>query len=185
MGTNHLSEEPDASIFCPEDTGDFPLIRHGPQRTRSRRLASIRGYTDTQTHTHGQQRDLISLLYFFKIRKYANTGSGHQYWDALSALLSRLCTCIQEMSDITSATLSVIWTELLRGFSHFIQTSSFWILPYSPLPPNARDTIQSIYFKQSCNVRNKRSNMIGVTHSPASFTPSTTKRAPVPTRYGS
>jgi high-affinity Fe2+/Pb2+ permease len=22
-----------------------------------------------QTHTHGQQRDLISLLYFFKIRK--------------------------------------------------------------------------------------------------------------------
>jgi hypothetical protein len=24
---------------------------------------------DTQTHTHGQQRDLISLLYFFKIRK--------------------------------------------------------------------------------------------------------------------
>jgi hypothetical protein len=27
----------------------------------------IRG--DTQTHTHGQQRDLISLLYFFKIMK--------------------------------------------------------------------------------------------------------------------
>jgi hypothetical protein len=31
------------------------------------------GYTDTrkQTHTHarGQQRDLISLLYFFKIRE--------------------------------------------------------------------------------------------------------------------
>jgi hypothetical protein len=27
----------------------------------------IRG--DTQTHTHGQQRDLISLLYFFKTRK--------------------------------------------------------------------------------------------------------------------
>jgi hypothetical protein len=24
---------------------------------------------DTQTDTHGQQRDLISLLYFFKIRK--------------------------------------------------------------------------------------------------------------------
>jgi hypothetical protein len=24
---------------------------------------------DTQTHTHRQQRDLISLLYFFKIRK--------------------------------------------------------------------------------------------------------------------
>jgi hypothetical protein len=23
----------------------------------------------THTHTHGQQRDLISLLYFFKIRK--------------------------------------------------------------------------------------------------------------------
>jgi hypothetical protein len=27
----------------------------------------IRG--ETQTHTHGQQRDLISLFYFFKIRK--------------------------------------------------------------------------------------------------------------------
>jgi hypothetical protein len=27
----------------------------------------IGGYTDT--HTHGQQRDLISLLYFFEIRK--------------------------------------------------------------------------------------------------------------------
>jgi high-affinity Fe2+/Pb2+ permease len=26
------------------------------------------GYTDT--HTHGQQRDLISLLYFFKIRNW-------------------------------------------------------------------------------------------------------------------
>jgi hypothetical protein len=28
------------------------------------------GDTQTHTHTHGQQRDLISLLYFFKIRKY-------------------------------------------------------------------------------------------------------------------
>jgi hypothetical protein len=27
------------------------------------------GYRDTHTNTHGQQRDLISLLYFFKIRK--------------------------------------------------------------------------------------------------------------------
>jgi hypothetical protein len=27
------------------------------------------GGSGTQTDTHGQQRDLISLLYFFKIRK--------------------------------------------------------------------------------------------------------------------
>jgi hypothetical protein len=26
---------------------------------------------DTQKHTHGQQRDLISLLYFFKIKNLA------------------------------------------------------------------------------------------------------------------
>jgi hypothetical protein len=31
----------------------------------------IRGeeYTDARAHTHRQQRDLISLLYFFRIRK--------------------------------------------------------------------------------------------------------------------
>jgi hypothetical protein len=29
----------------------------------------IGGYTDTDTHTHGQHRDFISLLYFFEIRK--------------------------------------------------------------------------------------------------------------------
>jgi hypothetical protein len=27
------------------------------------------GDTQTHTHTHGEQRDLISLLYIFKIRK--------------------------------------------------------------------------------------------------------------------
>jgi hypothetical protein len=32
-------------------------------------LATIGGYTDTRTHAHTQQRYLISLLYFFKIRK--------------------------------------------------------------------------------------------------------------------
>jgi hypothetical protein len=40
-------------------------------------LATLRGIhkqTDTQAraHTHGQQRDLISLLYLFKIGKWAN-----------------------------------------------------------------------------------------------------------------
>jgi hypothetical protein len=59
------------------------LTRHGPHRKYSRCLATIRGLlpsrclatiggcTDTHTHihTHGQQRDLISLLYFFKIEK--------------------------------------------------------------------------------------------------------------------
>jgi hypothetical protein len=29
----------------------------------------IGGYTNKHTHIYGQQRDLISLLYFFKIRK--------------------------------------------------------------------------------------------------------------------
>jgi hypothetical protein len=57
----------------------FPLIRHGPHRKRSRFLATIRGLLpsrclatirgNTQTHTHGQQGDLISLPYFFKIGK--------------------------------------------------------------------------------------------------------------------
>jgi hypothetical protein len=32
----------------------------------------IRG--DTQTHAHGQQRDVISLLYYFKIRKEGEKG---------------------------------------------------------------------------------------------------------------
>jgi hypothetical protein len=68
--------------FWEELIAYFPLIQ-GPHRKRSRCLATIRGllpsrcqtviggYTDTHTHTHthGQQRDLISLLYFFKIGK--------------------------------------------------------------------------------------------------------------------
>jgi hypothetical protein len=32
-------------------------------------VQKLMGEGDTHTHTHGQQRDLISLLYFFKIRK--------------------------------------------------------------------------------------------------------------------
>jgi hypothetical protein len=44
----------------------FPLIRHRSHRKSSRCLATIRGI---HRHTHRQQRDLISLLYFFKIRK--------------------------------------------------------------------------------------------------------------------
>jgi hypothetical protein len=35
-----------------------------------------RGYTDTHKHTHGQQHDLISLLYFFKGKKAKNQKVG-------------------------------------------------------------------------------------------------------------
>jgi hypothetical protein len=67
--------------FWEELIAYFPLIRHGPHRKRIRCLATIMGllpsrclatigeihrHKHTQTHTHGQQRDLISLLYFSK-----------------------------------------------------------------------------------------------------------------------
>jgi hypothetical protein len=56
----------------------FPLILHGPHRKRSCCLATIRGLSPSRClatilgihrHTRGQQRDLISLLYFFQNRK--------------------------------------------------------------------------------------------------------------------
>jgi hypothetical protein len=56
--------------FWEEVIAYFPLIRHGPHRKRSRCLATIRGI-HRHTYTRGQQRDLITLLYFFKIWKQA------------------------------------------------------------------------------------------------------------------
>jgi hypothetical protein len=51
-----------AVIYVPS----FMKIGSGVQKLMGRDTLT---HTQPDTHTHGQPRDLISLLYFFKIRK--------------------------------------------------------------------------------------------------------------------